>query len=242
MFFRISSGVPSASVRPWSSTWIRSQTSRISVTLWSIRSTPAPCSSRTERTTAARSGTSASVRPAAGSSISTKRGSVASARATPSLRSSPCGSAEALSSARAAEAERAEQAPRALAGVARRRADAERSDLDVLAHGQALEGVPVLERAREARTPEPLRRPPGHVAFLELDAAGRREVEARDHVHERRLAGTVRPDEADHLAARKLEVDLRESLHAFERARDADRPEQSGRSASLWILLCHAPR
>ena len=38
---RISSGVPSASVWPWSSTWIRSQTSMTSAMLWSISSTPA---------------------------------------------------------------------------------------------------------------------------------------------------------------------------------------------------------
>src|SRR5262249_24993976 len=42
-----------------------------------------------------KSGTSASGSPAAGSSIRTKRGSVASARATPSLRSSPCARAPA---------------------------------------------------------------------------------------------------------------------------------------------------
>src|SRR6185503_489234 len=74
-FARTSAGVPSASVRPWSSTWIRSHTSMISAMLWSIRSTPAPWSSRTLRTTAANSGTSASGSPAAGSSISTNRGS-----------------------------------------------------------------------------------------------------------------------------------------------------------------------
>ena len=63
-----------ASVRPRSRTWMRSQTSMISATLWSISSTPAPKSSRTERTTAAKAGISASWSPAAGSSISTKRG------------------------------------------------------------------------------------------------------------------------------------------------------------------------
>src|SRR5581483_11978108 len=89
---RISSGVPDARVLPWSSTWIRSQTSMISAMLWSMRSTPALYSSRTVRMTAAKSGTSASGRPAAGSSIRTKRGAVASARATPSFRSSPCAS------------------------------------------------------------------------------------------------------------------------------------------------------
>ena len=92
---RISAGAPSASVVPWSSTWMRSQISMISAMLWSISSTPAPWSLQTERTVAANSGISASGSPAAGSSSSTKRGSVASARATPSRRSSPCASDEA---------------------------------------------------------------------------------------------------------------------------------------------------
>src|ERR1700675_1493520 len=71
---------------------MRSQTSMISAMLWSIRSPPASYSSRIERTTSAKAGTSASGRPAAGSSMRTKRGEVARARATPRRRSSPCGS------------------------------------------------------------------------------------------------------------------------------------------------------
>ena len=71
---------------------MRSHTSMISAMLWSISRTPASYLSRTELTTAAKSGTSASGSPAAGSSMSTNLGAVASARATPSLRSSPCAS------------------------------------------------------------------------------------------------------------------------------------------------------
>src|SRR4051794_5040635 len=93
---------------------MRSQTSITSAMLWSISSTPASWSSRTERTTAANSGTSASGSPAAGSSISTKDGSIASARATPRRRSSPWAKppartywcAERLSSGRSSSARR----------------------------------------------------------------------------------------------------------------------------------------
>ena len=69
--------------------------------------------------------------------------------------------------------------------VARRRAsrgpapDAERRDLDVLAHGQAAERAAVLERPREARAPAPVRGSSGHVPPVELDRARRRAVEAR---------------------------------------------------------------
>ena len=134
---RISAGVPSASVRPWSSTWIRSQTSITSAMLWSIRSTPASWSSRTPRITAANSRhlrlrePRRPARPGARSA-----GSVASARATPSRRSSPCASSPAGASAKSSPSS-VEQPVRAPACIPRPRADPERRDLDVLAHGQA---------------------------------------------------------------------------------------------------------
>ncbi len=124
---RISAGAPSASVVPWSSTWMRSQISMISAMLWSISSTPAPWSSRTERTIAANSGISASGSPAAGSSSSTKRGSVASARATPSRRSSPCASADAAAHPRSGRARAVSSSASARSRrLPRRGADAER--------------------------------------------------------------------------------------------------------------------
>ena len=53
------------------------------------------------------------------------------------------------------------------------------------------------------------------------------EVEAREDVHERRLARAVRADQADDLVAMQLERDVSERLDAFERARDAGGPERS---------------
>ena len=41
--------------------------------------------------------------------------------------------------------------------------------------------------------------------LFELDRPGARHVEAREHVHECRLAGAVRPDQADHLVAVQLQ-------------------------------------
>ena len=157
-----------------------------------------------------RPGTSASGSPAAGSSSSTKRGSVASARATPSRRSSPCASVagrrvrvRASSPSTLEQLVGARAAPRAAA-----RADAERRDLDVLAHGQPAERVAVLERPREPVPAAPVRRPARDVAALELDGARRRPVEAAEHVDERRLAGAVRADQPDDLAAAQLERDV----------------------------------
>ena len=108
--------------RPWSSTWMRSQTRMTSAMLWSISSTPAAWSRAGADDAASR--TSAVVSPAAGSSSSTNRGSVASARATPRRRSSPWASPPAFGVAR--QAEPLEQ-PRAAPRLARARAGAERA-------------------------------------------------------------------------------------------------------------------
>jgi hypothetical protein len=58
--------------------------------------------------------------------------------------------------------------------------------------------------------------PTGDVALAELDDAGARQIEAGEHVHERRLAGAVRPDEADNLLPVELESHLPQSVDAFE--------------------------
>src|SRR5437763_590767 len=80
-------------------------------------------------------------------------------------------------------------------------------DVDVLAHRQPSGRVPVLERARKARPAAALRRPARDLPSLELDRPAGREVEAGDHVDERRLARAVRADQPDDLLPPELEVD-----------------------------------
>ena len=87
--------------------------------------------------------------------------------------------------------------------------DAERRDLDVLPHRQSAERAAVLERPRDPGAAAPVRAPAGDVALAELDRARRRGVEAAEHVHERRLAGAVRADQADDLVPVQLERDVR---------------------------------
>ena len=58
----------------------------------------------------------------------------------------------------------------------------------------------VLERAREPGAPPAVGRPARDLAFLELDGAGRRQVEPGHDVHQRGLTGAVRADEPDDLA------------------------------------------
>ena len=64
----------------------------------------------------------------------------------------------------------------------------------------------------------------------------RRQVEAGEQVDERRLAGAVGADQAEHLARRELEVDVRERLDALERARDAEGPKRVRALGSSHVL------
>jgi hypothetical protein len=116
------------------------------------------------------------------------------------------------------EAEAAEQVVGAQRGLARPGARAERGHLDVLADGQRPERMTVLEGAREPAPSTAVGGPARDVAPFELDRAGRWTVEPGEHVDERGLAGAVRPDQAEHLAAVELERDVPESPHPLERA------------------------
>src|SRR4029077_15360720 len=92
--------------------------------------------------------------------------------------------------------------------------------------GQGAERVAVLERPRKPVPAPPVRGPARDLAALELDRAPGRAVEAAEDVHERRLPGAVRPDQAEHLARPQLERDLSERLHAGVRPGDRGGPER----------------
>src|SRR5439155_5943777 len=81
-------------------------------------------------------------------------------------------------------------------------------DEDVLEGGHVLEEADVLERAADAALGDRMWRLAGDVLAVEDDPAGRRLVDAGQHVEERRLAGAVRPDQRDDRAARDREVDV----------------------------------
>ena len=185
---------------------MRSHTSMISAMLWSIRSTPASWSSRTDRTTAANSGTSASGSPAAGSSISTKAGSVARARATPRRRSSPCARAPAgpVGIGGRGRARRAARPPAAGPRAAPLRRPERRSRRSRGRGSERKERLCWNVRASPARPRRwALQRVTSRPSSSTVPGCG--EVEAREHVDERRLAGAVRADQADHLVAVQFE-------------------------------------
>ena len=63
---------------------------------------------------------------------------------------------------------------------------------------------------------------------LEGDRAGVRRMDAREDLHERRLAGAVVADDGDDLARRDVEVDVRERRDRSEGLRDAAQGEDAG--------------
>ena len=70
-----------------------------------------------------------------------------------------------------------------------------------------------------------VRRQPGHVLALELDAAGGRLLEAADHPQGRGLAAAGRAEEAEELAVDDLEVDVVDGEHVAERLGHLDEPD-----------------
>ena len=166
MFCRISSGVPSASVRPWSSTWMRSQTSHDQrhVVVDQQHAGPVLVAHRAyDRGEVGHLGLGEPGRRLVHqheARLGRERArnpelALVAVRQRRRRLVRTCRRAR----ARRADASRARRASRAGG------ADAERGNLDVLAHRQPLEGVPVLERAREPGAAAPLRRPARDVAL-----------------------------------------------------------------------------
>ena len=95
-----------------------------------------------------------------------------------------------------------------------------RGDREVLGHGQVVEELGRLPRARQAAARALVRRQPRQLAAVQLDApAGAHE--AGDRVDEGRLARAVGADQPDHGALGHLEPDVDERLHAAEAHRHA---------------------
>ena len=220
---RTSAGVPSASVRPWSSTWIRSQTSMTSAMLWSIRSTPA-CVLVANRADDGGELGHLCLGEAGGRLVEEQEARPGrecprdAELALVAVRERAAGCRDAL------EAEQLEQlvARRVPRGSAPEPSAATStfSRTDRAANERLCWNV----RASPAR-PRRCGRPRGDLPARELDRAGGREVEAGEDVDEGRLAGSVRADQADDLVAVQLERDVAERVEPFEGARDGGGPE-----------------
>ncbi len=79
------------------------------------------------------------------------------------------------------------------------------------------EGPRHLVGARDSRAGDPVRRPADQLLTLEEERAVVGRVMAAHHIDEGRLAGPVRADKAEDLAAAHLEARVGQRLHALER-------------------------
>src|SRR4051812_31137409 len=79
---------------------------------------------------------------------------------------------------------------------------------DVLPNRELLKRTHELERARDPCLTELGRRKAGNFAPVQAHATAIRSVEPGDEIEQRRLAGAIRPDQADDLAFGHLEVNL----------------------------------
>ena len=172
--------------------------------------------------------------------MSTKLGRVASARATPSRRSSPCASAPAGAVRVAVEPEQAEQlagGPPCRSPETRRRRAPHTSTFSRTESDR--NGWLCWNVRASPCLPAPARAPARDVPTLELDRAGGRQVEPREQVDERRLAGPVRADQPHDLVPVQGERHALHRVDTVERAREIGGPERSsGPPILLRLLFC----
>ena len=221
---------------------MRSQTSITSAMLWSIRSTPAPCSSRTDRTTAGEGGHLRLGQP--------RRRLVHEHEPRP-RRERPRDAEAPLVAVGEVRGRRVRvpRRGRATSSTPSARSFASRGDAPT--PSAATSTFSRTESPRKAwlcwnvrvRPARPRRSglQPRHVPAAELDRALVGPVEAGEHVDERRLAGAVRPDQPHDLVVVDLEIDAGERLHALEGPRDGGGPEQCPRAAACPSVCVSTP-
>src|SRR5438034_2563038 len=111
---------------------------------------------------------------------------------------------------------------------------------DVVLHGNLAERSRELERAGDAPAADLVRAIPRDVLVLEQHLTGRG-LEAADYVEQGGLAGAVRSDEPEHLAALDGEMDAIQSLDAPEALADPPRLEQDAHYGQRRWLASRAP-
>src|SRR5690606_23889114 len=108
----------------------------------------------------------------------------------------------------------------------RRPEPGDRAAVDVLSHAGPRVDRGVLEGAREPQTNHPARWAAGDVDVAEPYRAGARPQGAADEIERGRLAGAIRPDQADDGALLDLEADIAQRRQAAEGLREVLDPEQ----------------
>ena len=115
---------------------------------------------------------------------------------------------------------------------------------DVLLDGQAAKDRGFLRQIADAEPRAPVHRQPRDVVAVELDAAAVGLDQPGDHVEHRGLAGAVRPEQADRLAAPDIDADAAHHLPRAETFFDAVHGEiaRARCGARLRLLLPHTLR
>jgi hypothetical protein len=103
----------------------------------------------------------------------------------------------------------------------------------VLEHGHARERPRDLERPGEPEAADGVGREAHDRAAVEADIAAVRGQEPGEQVEDRRLAGAVGADEAEHLAQRDREVEPGDGSEAAEAPREPAGLEQRGHGRRL---------
>ena len=89
----------------------------------------------------------------------------------------------------------------------------------IVEHGGVVEQFGVLERSGDPEFGHPMSRHPAHVLAVEQHDARIRVVYAVDQVEDRRFAGPVRADDAEHFSPANLEGHVAHRLYAAEAQR-----------------------
>src|SRR5208282_4786098 len=87
---------------------------------------------------------------------------------------------------------------------------------DVLDHRLPIERTRMLEHHADAEPGDPVRRPARDLPPVDPDRSGVRPLDAEDRFHHRRLARSVRPDEAENLTGADREADVPDRRQAAE--------------------------
>ena len=120
----------------------------------------------------------------------------------------------------------------ALAPAGAAQAVGAREEVEVLGDGRVRVDAGVV--GHEARDPPHLLRMVHDRVAADARIAALRRVERRQDPHRRRLAGAVRPDEAEHLAALDAE---RHVVHRVDAVEVADQPVELEHRRRSWLPL-----
>src|SRR5439155_20389281 len=99
---------------------------------------------------------------------------------------------------------------------------------NILFHGEAAKNRGFLRQVADAEPRALIHRQPGHVRAVEFDGAAVRLDQSGDHVEHRGLAGAVRAEQADRLAAADIDADAAHHLPRTETFFHAVHSEKTG--------------